>query len=190
MFSLRTLMVVSLCALLTGCAAFAPPRPLVDEADVRATRGEPTAIWDNPDGTRTFEYSTQPFGVTAWMFTLDPGGQVIEQLDALSAVSRARVRPGLTVDEVRRMLGRERSIQRFSLSREEVWDWSIPNEWPAVMATRFNVHFIDGKVVRTSISEITSDRGWLFGYGVGRGRGPYWGTGWGWPHPFMGFHYW
>lgn len=190
MISLRTLVALLLCAFLSGCAAFAPPRPLVDEADVRANRGNPTMIWENPDGTRTFEYSTQPFGVTAWMFTLDASGKVIEQHDALTTANRARVRPGLTIAEVRRMLGRERSIQRFALSGEEVWDWSVPNEWPTLMATRFNVHFIDGKVVRTSISEITSERGWRMGYGIGVGRGTHFGMGWGWPYPFHGFYGW
>jgi hypothetical protein len=54
---------------LSGCAAFAPPRPLTNEAEALAVHGEPMQRWDNGDGTTTLEYSTQPHGHRALMVT-------------------------------------------------------------------------------------------------------------------------
>lgn len=173
--------------LLSGCAAFKPPAPLADEAEVRDRRGEPTRIWDNPDGTRTFEYATQPAGHTCWMYTIDKDGRVVEQFDALAYDKLARVEKDMTEAEVARLLGQHRSIQRFPLSGEEVWDWNIENESPSFLATLFNVHFKEGKVVRTSRSYIFQNDRMSFGFGAGRGVSPYWGGGWGWPH---GHSYW
>jgi len=144
----RILAIVAL-LVLAGCSAFAPPRPLTSEAEALAVHGEPTRRHDNGDGTTTLEYATQPFGYTALMVTVDKAGAVLEQHDALSDKNLANVKPGMTRDEVDRLLGTHRSVQTFRLSGEEVWDWNIYNDGPGV-ATLFNVHFIDGKVVRTS----------------------------------------
>lgn len=179
--------ILALVLVLSGCASMKPV-PLATEAEVLQRRGEPTRIWDNPDGSRSFEYATQPNGHTAWMYTIDAEGRVLEQYDALAADNLARVKPGMTPAEVTRMLGQHRSVQRFALSGEEVWDWTIANEWPDLVATRFNVHFVDGKVIRTSRSYVYPRENWMFGFGVG--RSPYWGFGWGWPyyrHPYWGW---
>lgn len=134
---------------LAGCSAYGPSRPLATEAETLAVHGEPTRRHDNGDGTTTLEYSTQPFGYSALMVTVDRSGVVVDQRDALSDKYLADVRPGMTMAEVSRMLGRHRSVQTFRLSGEEVWDWNVHNDGPGV-ATLFNVHFIGGKVVRTS----------------------------------------
>ena len=184
LMNLRTLpLLVILCALLGACASTPPPKALLDETEVRATRGTPTQIWDNADGTRTFEYSTQPQGTSAWMYTVDAGGKVIAQYDALSADNRARVKPGMSPEQVLRLLGRERSRQRFAASQEEVWDWRIPRDWPTAYATFFNVHFEHDLVTKTSISRLErDDSGMRFGFGFGSGFGSRWGVGFGWPH--------
>lgn len=182
----RWLLVLCVAGWLSGCA-MTPPRVLLTEAEVVLHHGKPTRIWDNPDGTRTFEYATQPFGTQCWMFTVDRDGKVREQYDALSRSHLARVRPGLTQDEVRRLLGAERSVQRFSNSGEEVWDWNIERTMQGVSATRFNVHFVEGKVLRTSENHEYPAGDWRFGLGYGSGGGAYWGLGWGWPrYPYHG----
>lgn len=176
---------------LSGCA-LTPPAPLTSEAEVRAKRGEPTRIWDDPEGTRTLEYATQPFGTTCWMYTIDAEGKVVAQFDALSQEHRNRVKPGMSPDEVRRLLGQERSIQRYSLSGEEVWDWNVSRVGMGVSSAFFNVHFVDGKVTRTSMSYDYPDERWQFGIGFGRGVHPHWGFGWGWPYYYRPwpYHYW
>ncbi len=135
--------------LLAGCSAFAPPRPYTSEAEVLAARGHPTQRWDNADGSTTLQYATQPFGESCLMVTVDAQGRVLRQEDGLSDAGRAKVKAGMSKEEVNRLLGAHRSVQYFALSREEVWDWNIENTGPGI-ATLFNVHFVDGRVVRTS----------------------------------------
>jgi hypothetical protein len=149
-------------AFLAGCAAFAPPRPLTTEAEAVEVYGEPTRRWDNGDGTTTLEYSTQPNGYSALMVTVDKSGVVVDQHDALSNENLAKVQPGMSKEEVSRLLGTHRSVQTFRLSGEEVWDWNIYNDGPGY-ATLFNVHFIDGKVVRTSRSYLYQNDGLFAG---------------------------
>lgn len=173
--SLWLLMLVAVVSL-SGCVSF--QTRFDTEADLVAKRGEPKQVWNNPDGTRTLEYSTQPMGETCWMYTVDATGRVVEQYDALDQRNHGRIKPGMTIDEVRRELGAHRSIERFARLKEEVWDWNVPNHWAGVLATYFNVHFIDGKVDRTSYTYVypsyDGDHSWFgprFGYGIGMGFG-------------------
>lgn len=179
--SLAWIALLALLALLSGCASLGTVRTFALESELRAARGEPTRIWTNPDGSRTFEYATQPNGDQCWMYTIGADGRIVEQHDALAPANLARVSTGMTIAEVERLLGQHLSIQRFVHSGEEVWDWNIVNEWPDLVATRFNVHFVDGKVVRTSRSHIYPRESWVFGIGIGGGRHPWWGLGWSWP---------
>lgn len=179
---------------LGGCAVFTPPRAYTSEAEVLAERGQPTARWPNPDGSTVLEFSTQPYGTTCLMVEIDASGAVRRQWNALAEDNLARVKPGMTQDEVRRLLGQYRSVQRFALSGEEVWDWNIPKESIDLIATYFNVHFADGKVVRTSRTHEYPRDGWLMGRSRGGGYwvgpwGPYWHPRWGYlyPHPFWGW---
>lgn len=176
---------------LAGCATFEPPRPFTTEAEALAAKGEPSRRWQNDDGTATLEYATQPYGHTCLMVQVDQGGMVLRQWDALESENLVRVQKGMTQEEVERMLGQHRSVQVFKLSGEEVWDWNIRNNGPGV-ATRFNVHFIDGKVVRTSQTYVYPRDGWVVNGYWGYGR-PYYGYPY-YRHPFFApypFHpYW
>ena len=181
---------VVLALALTGCAGLNQHRSFADRSELLATRGEPTRIWENEDGTRTLEYATQPFGQTCWMYTVDEQGNIVEQFDALSRRNLATVRQGMSLDEVQRMLGQHRAVQRFSLSGEEVYDWNVANEWPDLVATRFNVHFIDGIVERTSFTYVYPRDPWRLSFGAAFGHpypphwgwAPYWRYPGPWPH--------
>ncbi|WP_067279449.1 hypothetical protein [Mitsuaria sp. 7] len=150
---------------LAGCAT-----PLKDErmkagattsADVQQYYGAPTRVWPEADGGRTLEYATQPFGQTCYMVRLDAQDRLVSTTDALSSASRERIVPGLTTDQVTRMLGQERKRVFFSLSGEDVWDWNIAPEMSGYLL-RFNVHFKKGVVVRTSQSVVYPDRRFLW----------------------------
>ena len=43
------------------------------------------------------------------------------------------------------LLGKPRSVQKFAMKREEVWDWRLPPEFSAEVF--FNIHFDEGGVV-------------------------------------------
>ncbi|HLW04443.1 MAG TPA: hypothetical protein VKY38_02555 [Azoarcus sp.] len=192
-------LVAALMLLLSGCASFQTGHQFASEAELLDTRGQPTRVWDNEDGTRTFEYSTQPHGGTCWMYTVDADGVIVEQHDALSEANRARVQVGMTKNEVTRLLGQHRSVQFFDLKNEEVWDWTLPTEI-GFAGSYFNVHFVNDVVARTSASTKhfgNGEMGWHgggwggsggsgWGLGVGMHRGgfgwgsPGWFGGWGW----------
>lgn len=186
MIKLRWILLGLALMLSSGCASLTKTPTYLNEPEVLAARGEPTRVWDNNDGTRTLEYATQPFGDTCWMYTVDENGFMVDQFDALSRRNLARVERGMTVAEVQRLLGQHRAVQHFSLSGEDVYDWNVRNEWPNLVATRFNVHFIDDRVERTSYEYVYPRDGWMFGFGIGHGVHPNWGVGlgWGWPYPY------
>jgi len=173
MNKLRLILLGVVLILLSGCASLTATPTYLNEAELLGARGEPTRVWDNEDGTRTLEYATQPYGHTCWMYTVDENGHIVDQFDALSRSNLARVERGMGVEDVQRLLGRHRSVQRFSLSGEEVYDWNIRNEWPDLVATRFNVHFIDGQVERTSQEFVYPRENWMFGMGIGHGFHPH-----------------
>lgn len=168
-------------AILSGCASFAPPKPYTTEQEAIAERGQPTRSWDNGDTTRTLEFSTQPEGTTCLMVQVDQGGIVLRQWDALASDNLARVKRGMTQEEVSRLLGTHRSEQTFPASREVVWDWNVEPRGYS-QAALFNVHFIDGKVTRTR---------YTYAYPPYWDHYDPWGPWgpWGYPHPFYPRHW-
>jgi hypothetical protein len=148
-------------ATLPACALFAPApvwqAGVSTRDDIVRSQGQPSRVWRNADGGSTLEYNTQPFGHTAWMFTLDAAGRLLNAQDMLLPAGRDQVQVGMTTEQVQRLLGRERSRVFFYFSGEDVWDWHIASDQPS-HALRFNVHFIGGVVVRTSQSVVYRDR--------------------------------
>jgi hypothetical protein len=147
---------------LTGCASVLPGRVLSpgvsQRAEVIASQGTPTRVWPEADGGSTLEYATQPFGTTCFMFRLDARGVVLEFHDALQPGARWSVQPGMTTEQVSRILGRERRRESYAWSGEEVWDWNVAPE-SAGDGLRFNVHFVSGQVARTSQSMVLGGKG-------------------------------
>ncbi|WP_018988497.1 hypothetical protein [Aromatoleum toluclasticum] len=159
-------MLLVVAALVAGCAQVGGFRPVASEAEAIAVHGEPARRWQNEDGTRTLEYPTQPFGHVTLMVTVDASGAVLRQENALSFENLTRVERGMTREQVSRLLGTHRTVEFFRLSGEEVWDWNIENDGPGIY-TYFNVHFIDGKVVRTSRTYIFAPDGPVMGGSIG-----------------------
>lgn len=136
----------------SGCASLAQPPWADDEAALLERRGAPTRVWPGEGGNRVLEYTTQPSGRSNWMIEVDTGGRIVGHHDALTRDNLQRVREGMTLEAVQRLLGQHRRVTRYRLSGEEVWDWNVENVDPGVIATYFNVHFVDHRVVRTSFS--------------------------------------
>jgi hypothetical protein len=148
-------------AALPACALFAPAPAWQPGAttrdDIVRSQGAPSRVWADADGGSTLEYSSQPFGTTCWMFKLDATGRLVSAQDTLRPAGRDQVQPGMTPEQVNRLLGRERSRVFFYFSGEDVWDWHIASDQPS-HELRFNVHFAGGVVVRTSQSVVYRDR--------------------------------
>ncbi len=159
------LLAAVLTAGLSGCAT-----PIKDErlrpgvstgAELLQYYGQPSRVWPEADGGRTLEYATQPFGQTCYMVRLDAQDRFVSAIDALAPAQREQVQPGMTPEQVTRMLGRERSRVFFRNSGEDVWDWNVPPDMNGYLL-RFNVHFKDGVVLRTSYSVVYPDRRFLW----------------------------
>jgi hypothetical protein len=119
------------------------------ESDVRARFGAPENIWDEPGGARVFEYNRNPAGHQNYMITIGPDGRMTALRQVLNPDNFARVRPGMPMEEVRRMLGKPARRTPYPLKAQEAWDWrymEAPNT-----SMMFTVYFDrDLKVLRTT----------------------------------------
>lgn len=61
----------------------------------------------------------------------------------LTEANYARVRPGMTRDQVRRLLGQPARVETFDNLREDVWEWRIEGT-PHNEETYLNVFFDTG----------------------------------------------
>ena len=77
---------------------------LTTQAEIRARMGEPGFVHWNDDGTATWEYARQPNGSHCYMITFGQD-QIVSKLEqALNEQNYARIRDGLSKDDVRRIL--------------------------------------------------------------------------------------
>jgi hypothetical protein len=126
------------------------------EADVRREFGEPKAVFNEADGSRTFEYPRQPEGQTNYFITIGADGRMSALRQVLKPAEFAKVTPGLDKTEVRKLLGRPAKTQRFDLKPdEEHWEW----RWlDGQQAKLFNVTFDrDGKVLTSASTDDLRD---------------------------------
>ena len=160
--ALAALAALGLCSLLlAGCATPDRDTRLQPGAsrseDVIAIYGQPRRVWPEADGGRTLEYSSQPMGRHCYMVRLTADGRLVSIEDGLSPANRARIEPGMTPEQVSRILGTERSRVFYRQSGEDVWDWTIEPDQTGY-GMRFNVHFKDGRVLRAGQSMVFPSR--------------------------------
>lgn len=127
-------------------------RGVSTEADVRTVMGQPDTVWEETDGSRVLEYPRGPEGYRTWMFIIDSQGRLADWRQVLTPENFARIRPGMTKENVRRVLGKPRTVAEFALKNEEVWDWRYLDATQKPQL--FNVHFDrgTGRVTGTSAS--------------------------------------
>lgn len=121
--------------------------------DVRRQAGKPEIVWQNNDGSQRFEYPRGPNGTKTYMVDFAPDGTMVAITQALTAENFAKVGPGMTKDDVRRLLGKPATVARYALKQEDVWSWHwADGGYPA--DSMFDAHFsVDGVVTTTSRSE-------------------------------------
>ena len=93
------------------------------ELEVRKQFGDPVTVTLTPDGTRTLDYPRQPEGWTNYVIQIGPDGKMSSLRQMLNPDNFARVKPGQSREDVRRLLGRPAKTMRYDLKNEEVWDW-------------------------------------------------------------------
>lgn len=142
--------------LLAGCAHFGGPPLVPGESrldDVVAVFGEPSLRWTEPDGGQRLAYPLGPMGLRTYIVIVGPDGTLRQIENVMASPAFARIRPGMTKDQVLREIGPpEPAWTAYFKARDElVWEWRYCDEWNRL--ARFDVLF-DGttEVVRSSMS--------------------------------------
>lgn len=159
----RLAVVALLAALLGACAAydgFGLPAGAARVEDMERVMGPPAMRWREPDGGETLVYPRGPMGYHTFFVRIDARGTVLSRENVLDTRHFARIRAGMTTDEVVRILGP--SVAAWTVyyeARDElVWEWRYCDDWnePA----RFDVLF-DGtsRRVRSTLASPESLRG-------------------------------
>lgn len=122
--------------------------------DVRRQMGKPETERLFDDGSRRLEYPRGPQGLNTYMVDIAPNGRLAAITQVLTAENFAKIRIGMSEDEVRQRLGKPGQIAAFRLKQETVWSWKWL-EGGVTQEAFFNVHFgPDGRVVTTSRSDV------------------------------------
>lgn len=125
---------------------------LSTEVDVRKAFGEPETIWPEANGARTLEYPRQPMGHKNYMITIGSDGVMTALRQVLTPHVFEQIQPGMTQEQVRRILGRPAQRMTYSLKQETDWDWNWID--PPNREMEFTVTFGgNGTVQRTAQRE-------------------------------------
>ena len=130
---------------------------LSTEIDVRKAFGEPETIWPEPDGSRTFEYPRQPMGHRNYMITIGSDGVMTALRQVLTPHVFEQIQPGMTQEQVRRMLGKPAQRMTYQLKQETEWDWNWID--PPNQEMEFTVTFGANGTVKKSGSRIKLPQG-------------------------------
>ena len=130
---------------------------LSTEIDVRKAFGEPETIWPEPDGSRTFEYPRQPMGHRNYMITIGSDGVMTALRQVLTPHVFEQIQPGMTQEQVRRMLGKPAQRMTYQLKQETDWDWNWID--PPNQEMEFTVTFGTNGTVKKSGSRIKLPQG-------------------------------
>lgn len=130
---------------------------LSTEIDVRKAFGEPETIWPEPDGSRTFEYPRQPMGHRNYMITIGSDGVMTALRQVLTPHVFEQIQPGMTQEQVRRMLGKPAQRMTYQLKQETDWDWNWID--PPNQEMEFTVTFGANGTVKRSGSRIKLPQG-------------------------------
>lgn len=153
---MKTVWAILSAALLAGCAGYSGSGLKVgeaDHADVMRVMGPPALQWAEPDGSRLLAYPRGPTGVHTYMVLIGPDGRLRRIENVMDPKAFARVRAGMSKDQVLRTLGPpDPSRTVYFKARDELaWDWRYCDDWNQL--ARFIVLF-DGatEAVRSTMS--------------------------------------
>jgi hypothetical protein len=118
-------------AALAGCDYIAK-RDLVPgqhtEADVRHLMGVPTLVWEQPDGSKQWDYVRAPQGIETLRVTIGPDGRYQGMTQLLTEERFAQAKPGMSREQLERMFSRPSEVVRLDRPNEEVWSWRYQGE--------------------------------------------------------------
>jgi hypothetical protein len=141
-------LIVGACAL-PGGPALQPGVSALEDMD--RSMGPPAMYWREADGGERRAYPRGPMGMQTWMARTDASGRLVSIENVLDPAHFALIQPGMSQDEVIRILGP--SYPGWTIyykARDElVWEWRFCDDWAE--PARFDVLFdgTSGKVRST-----------------------------------------
>ena len=161
---MKTPFALVLAALAAGCASYDGHslRPgLSTEAEVRGTMGQPAAEFVAADGSKRLAYPRGPLGTNTYMADVGPDGRVRGVENVLNDDTFHRIQPGLTRDDVLRMIGPPRDTMYFPRLEQDSWEYLFVDTWG--YRAIFSVNFDRSGVVVSKFSRrLERDRGGPF----------------------------
>jgi len=121
-----------LACLLAACAGMdgASLKPGVStESDGHQAMGAPALVLPNGDGSRSLAYPTGPLGLQTRMVRVAADGRVQSVESVLNEDHFYRVRPGLTRDDILRMIGPPSERMEFPRMQQVSWDYRFQDTW-------------------------------------------------------------
>jgi outer membrane protein assembly factor BamE (lipoprotein component of BamABCDE complex) len=141
-------------AMAAGCAAYDGTglRPGAStESDVRRVMGAPALELRDSDGSRHYYYPRGPLGHQTFVADVGEDGVLHEIRGVLSDATFNRIRPGLTGDDVLRMIGPPREKAHFERLGQTAWDYKFVDTWgyPSILSVMLDKgDIVVGKVTR------------------------------------------
>jgi hypothetical protein len=132
----------ALAFLLAACASYSGYnlRPGATEDDVLRTMGRAAMEFRNPDGSRELAYPRGPLGLETFMVDLGADGRMLEIRQVLTdGMFDTKIRPGITRDDVLRLIGPPGDEMDFPRMAQDSWEWRYRDTWGYIAF--FSVNF-------------------------------------------------
>lgn len=102
---------------------------VTSEDQVRRTMGAPALELTNPDGTRTLAYPRGPLGTETFMVRVGRDGLVQGMDQVLRDDLFYRIVPGITKDDLLRMIGPPSEVMDFPRLQQTAWEYRYQDSW-------------------------------------------------------------
>lgn len=145
---------IFLAVLLAGCAGHGAGtlRPGIDtEADVRTVMGAPAGEYPHADGSRNLAYPHGPLGTQTFMADVGADGKLSRVRAVLNDDTFHQVVPGMSREEVLRLIGPPGEVMEFARLGQVSWDYRFVDTWGylAIFSVNFDRHWaVVGKFTR------------------------------------------
>lgn len=157
---MKTLATSGLCLLAAACASYdgySLRAGASTESEVRSVMGTPADEFANADGSKRLAYPRGPLGSQTYMADVGKDGVLTAVRQVLNDDTFMRIRPGLTREEILRMIGPPGETMAFARLGQVAWDYRYQDTWgyQAIFSVMFDV---DGIVVGKFTRRIERDR--------------------------------
>jgi len=160
---MKSLLTILIALLLGACASYGGRglQPGIDRLEnVLQLMGQPAMRWQNADGSEQLAFPRGPMGFHTFMVSIATDGTLRQIENVLDEKNFARIQPGMSKEEVLRILGPSYPNWTVYFKRRDelVWEWRYCDAWSE--AARFNALFDNSTgTVRSTLSLTESLKG-------------------------------